>query len=284
MGWFEEDLAIAWKHIFPITLSNVITGNLLLGHQAGVRTPNPWWKFLIHTLLILEKEAQKLNRLRRPLVMPHLDESGWLIQERRVIDFKGSVSMHMGNMPTMKLFQILKPIKRFDLHLCYREEIQGILNYMAMWKPNWVASKDLLRRLGWSMIALAKIGSNSMEIPNNHCSQMNILLWNCRGALNRDFKRRVFEMAVNHFPSIMVITETGVGGDRAAKIIESLPFDGFFAIDTIGYAGGLWLLWKREEVEVFVLASTKQEIHATIKVSPLLAPSNQDQPCFSGGE
>ena len=266
MGWFEEDLATAWKHIFPITLSSVITGNLPLDHQVGVRTPNPWWKFLIHTLLILEKEAQKLNRLRRPLVMPHLDESGWLIQERRVIDFKGSVSMHMGNMPTMKLFQILKPIKRCDLLLCYREEIQGILNYMAMWKPNWVASKDLLRRLGWSMIALAKIGSNSMEIPNNHCSQMNILLWNCRCALNRDFKRRVFEMAVNHFPSVMVITETRVGGDRAAKIIEGLPFDGFFAIDTIGYAGGLWLLWKREEVEVFVLASTKQEIHATIKV------------------
>lgn len=56
-----------------------------------------------------------------------------------------------------------------------------------------------------------------------------------------------------------------MGGDRAAKIIEGLPFDGFFAIDTIGYTEGLWLLWKREEVEVFMLASMEQEIHATIK-------------------
>ena len=95
---------------------------------------------------------------------------------------------------------------------------------------------------------------------------MNILLWNCRGALNGDFKRRVFEMAVNHFPSIMVITETRVGDDRAAKIIEGLPFDGFFVIETIGYAGRLCLLWKKEEMEVFVLATTEQEIHATIKV------------------
>ena len=92
--------------------------------------------------------------------------------------------------------------------------------------------QDLLRRLGWSMITSTKMGTNPMEIPNNHCSQMNILLWNCKGDLNGDFKRRVFEMAMNHFPSIMVITETRVGGDRAAKIIEAI-------------------------VEVFVLASTK---------------------------
>ena len=44
---------------------------------------------------------------------------------------------------------------------------------------------------------------------------------------------------VNHHPTIMVIIETRVGGDRAARIIENLPFDGFFAIDTVGYAGGL---------------------------------------------
>ena len=44
---------------------------------------------------------------------------------------------------------------------------------------------------------------------------------------------------VNHHPTIMVIIETRVGGDRAARIIENLPFDGFFATNTVGYAGGL---------------------------------------------
>lgn len=62
---------------------------------------------------------------------------------------------------------------------------------------------------------------------------MNILIWNCKGALNTDFKRRVLEMMVNHHPTIMVITETRVGGDRAGgdkarRIINDLPFDGFF--------------------------------------------------------
>lgn len=187
--------------------------------------------------------------------MPHLDESGWLIQERRVIDFRGLAASHLGNFPTLELFQILNQVKKYDLLLCCREDIQGILNYMAMWKLEWVASKDLLRRLGWSMIATARMGIEPVEIPNNHCAKMNILLWNYRGALGLDFKRRVLEMMVNHFPSIMIITKTRVSGDRATKIIEEFPFDGFFTTQTINYVGDLWLLWKRDKVEVFVLSA-----------------------------
>jgi len=53
----------------------------------------------------------------------------------------------------------------------------------------------------------------------------------------------------------MIIIETRLGGDRAIRIIEELPFDGFFTTETIGYVGGLWLLWKRDEVDVFMLSA-----------------------------
>ena len=96
------------------------------------------------------------------------------------------------------------------------------------------------------MVETAVMNTNPMEIevPLGHFVKMNILLWNCREALNADFKRRIFEMAINHQTSIMMITETRVGGDRAKKkkIIEDLPFDGSIVTDTIGYAGGLWIL------------------------------------------
>lgn len=46
-------------------------------------------------------------------------------------------------------------------------------------------------------------------------------------------------MAGNYFPSIMIIMETRVGGDRVAKIIEGLRFDVFFVTEAIGYAGKL---------------------------------------------
>ena len=104
------------------------------------------------------------------------------------------------------------------------------------------------------------------EFPLDQFVAMNILMWNCRGALNPNFTRRIFEMAINHNPAIMVITETRVGGDRVAKIIAGLPFDGFITTETIGYAGGLWVLWKKEEAEIDLLAAMEQEIHAMVKV------------------
>ena len=64
-------------------------------------------------------------------------------------------------------------------------------------------------------------------------------------------------MAVNHHPSIIVIIETRVGGSRDEKIIEGLPFDGFITMDTIGYAGGLWILWKSKDVKVNLLLATE---------------------------
>lgn len=44
----------------------------------------------------------------------------------------------------------------------------------------------------------------------------------------------------------MVITKTSLSGDRAKRIMGSLPFDGAVCIDTIGFAGGIWLLWRSD--------------------------------------
>lgn len=65
-------------------------------------------------------------------------------------------------------------------------------------------------------------------------------------------------MAINHCHSIMVVTETKVGVDRTSRIIEGLPFDWFITTDTIGFTSGLWILWKKEDAEVNLLASTEQ--------------------------
>nr|POF08459.1 hypothetical protein CFP56_46000 [Quercus suber] len=104
MGWFKDELCATWKHIFPIMLSRNKTENLPLDHLAWGLTLDPRWKFLTDIHLITEKELEELNKQRRPLIVPHLDKLGWLVQERKVIDFRGTVASHMGNMPTMKLF------------------------------------------------------------------------------------------------------------------------------------------------------------------------------------
>ena len=111
---------------------------------------------------------------------------------------------HMGNHPTLKMIQIMASVQECNVLLSCREDILGILKHMLIWKPDWEASKDLLRRMGWSMVEAEKMNANppEIEVPLSQFVKMNVLLWNCRGALNPDFKRRIFEMAINHRPSI----------------------------------------------------------------------------------
>ena len=95
---------------------------------------------------------------------------------------------------------------------------------------------------------------------------MNIIAWNCRGALKPSFQDHINELAHRYDPTILVVMETKVGGVRAKEITDRLPFDGAIHTETIGYAGGLWLLWNADRVEVEALARTEQEIHIEVKV------------------
>ena len=95
---------------------------------------------------------------------------------------------------------------------------------------------------------------------------MNSIVWNCRGACKPSFQKHIGELVRSYNPAILVIMETRVGGDRAKRIIDRLPFDGSFHTDSIGFAGGIWMLWDSERVDVSPLANTEQEIHASVKV------------------
>ena len=105
------------------------------------------------------------------------------------MDFRGMATAHLGNHPTLKLIQLMAPVQRCNVLLNYREKILGILKHMIIWKPEWGASNDLLRRMGWSMVDTTSMNANPSEIkvPLGQFFNINILLWNCRGALNADF-------------------------------------------------------------------------------------------------
>ena len=95
---------------------------------------------------------------------------------------------------------------------------------------------------------------------------MNIIAWNCRGTRKPAFKSHVRELVRIHDPAILIVMETRVGGDRAKEITDELPFDRVIHTDTIGFAGGLWLLWNEDRVDISQLANTEQEIHVIVKV------------------
>ena len=82
-----------------------------------------------------------------------------------------------------------------------------------------------------------------------------------------NFKKTLLDLVAWLRPIIMAITETHMGGDRANAIIRTLPFDGAYSTETIGYAGGIWLLLNSNFVDVEILLATEQEIHALIRVN-----------------
>ena len=81
-----------------------------------------------------------------------------------------------------------------------------------------------------------------------------------------EFRKTVMDLVAWHNHILMVIMETRLSGARANEIIEGLPFDGAAVADTIGFAGGIWMLWRADRIQVDVLTTTKQEIHALIPV------------------
>ena len=71
---------------------------------------------------------------------------------------------------------------------------------------------------------------------------MNIIIWNSKGVLKPNFQTHIRELVQNYDPTILVVMEARLGGDKAKEITDRLPFNGAIHTDIIGYAGGLWLL------------------------------------------
>ncbi|XP_075663106.1 uncharacterized protein LOC142632618 [Castanea sativa] len=65
------------------------------------------------------------------------------------------------------------------------------------------------------------------------------------GARKPSFHNRVRELVQNHNLAVLVVMKTRVGGERARELTDKLPFDKAIHTDTIGFAGGLWVLWIR---------------------------------------
>lgn len=80
------------------------------------------------------------------------------------------------------------------------------------------------------------------------------------------FRSAICDLTNFHSPGIIVVTETRISGSRVGNILCSLPYDGIHTIDPIGYARGIWLFWRKDMVDMEVLAATEQEIHAIVKV------------------
>ena len=152
---------------------------------------------------------------------------------------------------------------------CSKEVGVGFLSYQCM--------VSVVKNLFWEMWpektwnSLEAKGSlfltSNPQFMSNHDISVNVLTWNYRRVLNLCFRRALLDLLHNTNPQVLILTETRLGGTRAMELAKSFPFDGFLCTKTIGFAGGIWILWKTEAMNLELLCSTEQEIHVSVKVS-----------------
>ncbi|KAI7989214.1 hypothetical protein LOK49_LG13G00063 [Camellia lanceoleosa] len=94
---------------------------------------------------------------------------------------------------------------------------------------------------------------------------MKLLIWNCRGAGNKAFKRTMKELEKNHKPSIIVLMETKVVLSSMGLFFNKLGFTASSHVDPVGRSGGIWVLWDPFRVTVKALEVNAQVIHAKIQ-------------------
>lgn len=102
-------------------------------------------------------------------------------------------------------------------------------------------------------------------------SSMKIVSWNCQGAGDDDFRTNYRELVCIHSPDVVFLLETRVSPARAQEIAPHLGFSDFCIAPTDGMAGGIWMLWNSDFVEVDIKYVEDQCIHA------LVGPKKQEK-------
>ena len=172
----------------------------------------------------------------------------------------------MWHLHRVKMIQFAGPTILGTILIKATQEMLGIIKHSTtLFRGRMESKRELME--AWKLRDTKDKSSLSHFDPaTTPYKIMNILIWNYRGAMKPQFSKMVMELIEWHMPIIMVFTKTWMSGARADEIIETLPFDGAVVVDTIGFAGGIWLLWHSDLVQVDVLATTEQKIHALIRV------------------
>ncbi|KAL7238170.1 hypothetical protein ACSBR2_004301 [Camellia fascicularis] len=103
-----------------------------------------------------------------------------------------------------------------------------------------------------------------IDWPTHKLSSMDMLIWNCRGAGNARFQRKLRELVRLHKLDMIILMETKVELNTIGMFFNNLGFMSSTHVDPIGRSGGIWLLWNPSQANVRVHDASSQMITATI--------------------
>jgi exonuclease III len=275
-GWYDAEMARAWSEIAPAVQTTGVPVLPLLTDMVWFQEKSPFWNFFtdvpridgINCPLWIRCQPSRERRLVQFLeevfcaTLPEFEERKVLLSSPILLTWKGHRN-------SLKLIQPAKCIPQFKIKIsCSKMRGEGILSYLFAMEATRNNLWEMWPERAWNSLEAEGTlfpTQNPLFMSSSEIG-LNILTWNCRGVLNPCFRKALQDILRINSPDILILTETRLGGSRATDLARSFPFDGFLTTNTIGFAGGVWIMWKTDAVEVEHLCSTEQEIHVSVQV------------------
>lgn len=96
-------------------------------------------------------------------------------------------------------------------------------------------------------------------------SPLKILAWNVQGAGSSEFMNVLKEHIRLQHPSIIARMETHIAGARAQSVCDRIGFGRCFRVEAQGFQGGIWVLWRPEEVKVNIIRHHEQYVTMEVR-------------------
>ncbi|XP_052192512.1 uncharacterized protein LOC127801414 isoform X10 [Diospyros lotus] len=97
-------------------------------------------------------------------------------------------------------------------------------------------------------------------------SSKKLLIWNCRGAGDAKLLPTVKALCQQHQPSAVLLLETRLSGAHSDQVIEDVGFSESLVVEPVGFTGGMWLLWRDNDIEMEVYSATP--LHVAFEFLP----------------
>lgn len=81
---------------------------------------------------------------------------------------------------------------------------------------------------------------------------------------SRNTRRHFKEIVIAYKPGIFAIFETRVHSSTTVDLLENVGFTDLYAVEAVGYAGEIWLMWNCNMAIVEILYVNDQAVKALV--------------------
>ncbi|CAN1183343.1 hypothetical protein LINPERHAP2_LOCUS36454 [Linum perenne] len=108
---------------------------------------------------------------------------------------------------------------------------------------------------------LREVAAEFVFRPSLLFLMLKLFSWNCCGAGNERSLSVFKEYITEHKLNVVILVEPKISGSTADGVCRSLGFDKCRRVDSVGFAGGIWVAWLAGQIYLDVIERSDQFMH-----------------------